>query len=718
MSASKAPTNRHPQFKLRSDLQFVEYAAQASGQLVIKDPVKLEYFQFRDFEAKLLAKLKQPITASQLKQFADDLLRPRAIDLSEIHRFLHRLIRDNLLVAENYSWGANYYRNFRQQKRFHWLRLGTGVLSIRFRGFNPRNFLELLNPLTRYLFHPTLMLVACVMFIVALIAFALNVGQLIGSSSPWLHLDSSRLLVPLGLALITVKILHEFGHALACRSIGRDCHEMGVMLFAFVPCLYCNVSDTWMEPDRKKRMLVSAAGIYVEMLVAIACVPLWLTCNYKPLQFFFLSAIMICSVNTLLINGNPLLRYDGYYVLSDWFGIPNLQSESRKLVGQRIGKLLGVGSRHKTPDRSFWLEIYGVASQLYRWMVLSVIVFAVYTFFCNIDLPNVGLTISFLVVVTAILLPLVLSFRRLMVAGGRQKPNILKPFAVLATIVALVAATSLIPIQTKNYGTGEVIFPPGSIVYASDSGEIQWLADAGSSVQIGQEIAVIANNDLDLKIVEQQQRILKLQLAMEQAKLLQSQGADNSREMVLNTDALASAKRIEAELQQQRDKLTIRALQQGKLTPLPQKTQTSPPFDLTRSNTTLKNSNAGAFVKRSEPIAVISPLDGPTIRLQVSERQARYVEVGQSVRMVIPQLSTEILAAKVTDIGIGESVAQQIASEQNEELSQTEHVTVLAKLDDSTSSPFHQSKVYATILGDKMPIHLLVRRFIRDNFDF
>ena len=116
---------------------------------------------------------------------------------------------------------------------------------------------------------------------------------------------------------------------MSCRSIGRECNEMGVLLLAFIPCLYCNVSDVWMEPKRWKRMLVSSAGIYVEMLIAAICVPLWLMSNSGELQLFWFTLMTICSVNTILINGNPLLRYDGYYLLFDAVGIPNLYMKAQ-----------------------------------------------------------------------------------------------------------------------------------------------------------------------------------------------------------------------------------------------------------------------------------------------------------------------------------------------------------------------------------------------------
>ena len=678
--------------------------------------MKLEFFQFEGFEGKLLAKLRQPISASQLKAFADDLLRPATIELTEINRFLKRLFHDNLLIAENTGWGWNYYRSFSDKQKFNWLRASTGILSIRFRGFNPRALLELLNPITRFLFHPKLIILAGVMFVFALFAFLLNIGQLIGSVDMWSHLSSSRMLIPLGLALVMVKVLHEFGHALACRSVERDCHEMGVMLLAFVPCLYCNVSDVWMEPDRKKRMLVSAAGIYIEMLVAIACVPLWLTCNYQPLQFFFLSAITICSVNTLLINGNPLLRYDGYYLLSDWVGVPNLQTKSRKLLSDRFYRFLSSEQQPSDSNSISWLEIYGIGSQIYRLLVLSLIIGAVYTFFNRIELSNFGLSISFLIVVTTILIPLIYSLRKFFSTGLNGKFNNFKLLIVTSLIAITLIAIANIPVRTSTFGQGEVAFPTGSIVYAGASGQIHWLVAPDSDLNADQEIATIEDHDLELRILDQQQRLAKLQHSLEQSKLLQRQGSDYAREIELNIDALNSAKNIEAELLLQRDELTLRAPIRGRLASLPEAAQQSSTSDLSRTTSTLSPVNREGYVEKSEPVALIAPLEGLTVRIRVSERDARYLSVGQPVRAVVPQMSPDIALGTVTQIGIGESLLRD--GQKSARNDSKDEVTVLARLNNVSSGSFHKSKVYATIMGEKLPVYKIISRFVRDNFDF
>ena len=135
-------------------------------------------------------------------------------------------------------------------------------------------------------------------------------------------------------ALIGTKALHELGHALMCRHFGASCREFGVMVLLFMPTFYCDVSDAWRLPSKWQRILVSAAGMLVELVVAAVATWLWWLSEPGSLNAICLRIMFLCSVSTLLFNANPLLRYDGYYMLSDWLEIPNLWQESRVLWRQ------------------------------------------------------------------------------------------------------------------------------------------------------------------------------------------------------------------------------------------------------------------------------------------------------------------------------------------------------------------------------------------------
>ena len=177
------------------------------------------------------------------------------------------------------------------------------------------------------------------------------------------------------LTMIAVKVFHELGHALACRRFGGECHEMGVMLLAFTPCLYCDVSDSWMFASRWQRIVVAFAGIYVELLVASLAAILWYFSEPGAVHTISLYIILTCTVSTIIINGNPLLRYDGYYVLSDLLGIPNLDEQSRRALWEPVSRWI---SRHDGPAEPLdanrcWLALYAAAATVYRLAVLGII---------------------------------------------------------------------------------------------------------------------------------------------------------------------------------------------------------------------------------------------------------------------------------------------------------------------------------------------------------
>ena len=140
----------------------------------------------------------------------------------------------------------------------------------------------------------------------------------------------------LAAALAGAKVLHEFGHGLACKRFGGECHEMGVMLLVFTPCLYCNVTDSWMLPSKWRRAAIAAAGMYVELALAAGATFLWWFSNPGIVNSLSLNTMFICSVSTLAFNANPLLRYDGYYILSDLLEIHNLRQKADAVIRRAV----------------------------------------------------------------------------------------------------------------------------------------------------------------------------------------------------------------------------------------------------------------------------------------------------------------------------------------------------------------------------------------------
>ncbi|MCP4042407.1 MAG: peptidase M50, partial [Gammaproteobacteria bacterium] len=184
-------------------------------------------------------------------------------------------------------------------------------------------------------------------------------------------------LVSILLVFIAIKTLHEFAHAFAVKMWGGDVHEMGITLLVLAPVPYLDASATWGFRDKHKRMLVGAIGILVELFLAALALFVWLLVEPGPVQDGALNALLVASVSTLLFNANPLLRFDGYYVLQDLIEIPNLYSRSSRyylyLIQRYLFGLDHVHSPATAAGETAWFAIYGLGAFFYRLVILVVI---------------------------------------------------------------------------------------------------------------------------------------------------------------------------------------------------------------------------------------------------------------------------------------------------------------------------------------------------------
>ena len=143
----------------------------------------------------------------------------------------------------------------------------------------------------------------------------------------------------LWVTFVVTKVLHEFGHGFACKHYKGECHSMGVLLLLFTPCFYCDVTDSWMLKNKWQRMTIAAAGMYVELFLASIATFLWWNSSPGLFHHLCFSVMLISSVSTVIFNINPLLRYDGYYIMSDWLEIPNLRTKSSRLFSESLRKV-------------------------------------------------------------------------------------------------------------------------------------------------------------------------------------------------------------------------------------------------------------------------------------------------------------------------------------------------------------------------------------------
>jgi putative peptide zinc metalloprotease protein len=288
------------------------------------------------------------------------------------------------------------------------------------------------------------------------------------------------------LTLVVVKLLHEMGHAFACKHFGRqtgsggEVHQMGVTFLVFTPLPFVDASSVWALRSKWQRIVVGASGMLVELAAAALAAVLWIhTAEGTTLHAMAYNIMFIAGVSSLLFNGNPLLRYDAYYMLLDLIEIPNLESRSRLYLYYLVKRyLFGVRQAHDpshTRGEKGWLVFYAVASTICRVIVFAgIILFLGQTFFAIAVLAAAVMLSGWA------LIPLLNWIRYL---GTSPELNRQRGRAVLtstAAAVALILAVGLVRVPDRCRIEGVVEPSDYSVIHMQTAGFVRRYLDSGT----------------------------------------------------------------------------------------------------------------------------------------------------------------------------------------------------------------------------------------------
>ena len=233
----------------------------------------------------------------------------------------------------------------------------------------PDRLLAGLLPLTGWLFAPWMTVLGLVLIGVGLVAVGTHWDEFIASS----HLIfSPRNWLSMALAWVVLKIVHESGHALVCKRHGGTVREAGLIFILLAPAAFVDVTSSWRFASKWQRIHVAAAGMYVELVLAALAAMVWVQADSMVLRHLLFNMIVMASFSTLAFNANPLMRFDGYYILADLLEIPNLATEGVRFVRQ-LGAYVFYGrmlpSRELRGGRGWVVRIHGLAAWLWRLVV-------------------------------------------------------------------------------------------------------------------------------------------------------------------------------------------------------------------------------------------------------------------------------------------------------------------------------------------------------------
>lgn len=350
---------------VRADLEASRHVFRCRPYYIVRDPLTFQSQRFEPADYAILCRIRPD---ESLGVIFEQLVADGTLTRDDEQRFyefvfsLHRLTFLNLPISDEALLYKRHEARRRQVARQRWL----SVLFLQIPLVNPDSFLRRTLPLASWLFTEAAFAAWCALIVLAgSVAFARS-DELF---QPLTGILASSNLFVMWATLVTLKALHELGHAYACRAFGGHVPEMGVFLILFTPCAYVDATASWGFPSKWHRLVVCLAGMYVESICASIAVFVWAFTEPGLINAIAFNVIFLASTTTILFNINPLMRYDGYYILTDLIETPNLRKRSQDALARFAKRiLLGIAPKQSRSreGRSIGVAVFGAAGAIYK----------------------------------------------------------------------------------------------------------------------------------------------------------------------------------------------------------------------------------------------------------------------------------------------------------------------------------------------------------------
>ncbi|MEE8296966.1 MAG: peptidase M50, partial [Hyphomicrobium sp.] len=486
--------------RLRPHAQVFRQHYRGRRWYVVQNASRSQFFRLSEPAYHFLGMLDARRSVASVWRICLDRLGDDAPTQGEVIKLLGQLYAANMLQVDLPGDTGALFRRYRN-------RIGRDVrsalmspLSVRIPLFDPDHFLEQWAGVVGKLFTPIAGCVWLALIVFALSSLAGRGHALVVSGGDVLSRDN---LVLLYLAFVAVKIVHEFAHGFACKHLGTcngsggQVHMMGIMLLVLMPVPFVDASSAWSFKSRWHRILVAVAGMYAELAIAAFCAVVWVhTAEGTLAHAICFNVMFVASVSTLMFNGNPLLRYDGYFVLSDLLEMPNLAQRSKEYVIHLVKRFAWnvdrtASSAHTQCERK-WLFSYAIGSTVYRVFVC----FSILLFIAD-KLFVAGMILAAAAVFSWVVIPLGRVLKYLLTSSELLG---VRPRAIGSTVAACTLVTTvLFLLPVADYRRAEGIVEPRdlAVIHASVDGFVKTAAHSGSRVDsAGPHLVTTSNREL------------------------------------------------------------------------------------------------------------------------------------------------------------------------------------------------------------------------------
>ncbi|GAA5506853.1 site-2 protease family protein [Novipirellula caenicola] len=508
-----------------------------------------------------------------------------------------------------------------------------------------------------------------IVFWSGLIAAALLLA--LSRSPQWIHglqnlphfLSTTNSLL-IAVTFLATKTVHELSHAVMCRRMGARSKSVGVFLFCGVPSPYCDVTDVWRLPSAISRAAVMLAGIYVELIIAAIATFVWCAANDPAIRLLAMNLMIVCGISTVLFNANPLMRYDGYFVLMDWVRSTNLRREARdcfqatvtsRIAGKAYGRFQRCGVR------GIALSIYHVASLIYRSLILVAIATLILSLAGVVHLRFVAVVVVTLAAAAMILRQIKSSFGILRGEGHWMNVRLWRRFAIVLTMMGFLIAALLLPVPRYRHVEGIVDSADAVNVFLPPDSQINSVAiEVGQHVQADQLIATLTNEHerIEAARLHGELRLAKLRNNLARRNALDRpqvasqwttlQAAETSVEMLLD------------DVHGRLDQTNVVAPVAGTVLPPSPRYESANP-----SSSIWMAGQVGAVAGSRESWCRISPAGQRHAVFRIDARDHDKINQGTQVRIHLQNGATEVFSSEIESVSAIQTDSQSITQEAN-----------------------------------------------------
>lgn len=422
------------------------------------------------------------------------------------------------------------FRRYRNRRKMFWKQRVGSPLSVRIPLWDPDRFLRRTLPWVRPLLGWFGMCIWLVVVGLACVQAGIHwdelTGNIIDKALAPENIVATLFVYPV------IKAFHELGHAYFVRKWGGEVHELGIMFLVFMPVPYVDATAASSFRNKRKRMLVGAAGILIEAFLASLALFVWLSVEPGGVRTVAYSTMLIGGISTVLFNGNPLLRFDGYHIMADTIEVPNLGNRANSflvyLLQKYVLRLRHAQSPVTAPGENFWLPVYGVSALLYRLFIMVAIVLFVATKFFF-----VGVLIAIWSLATVFVVPLWKAARFFVTSPTVNRQRTRATRAGLVGLAVVIAIFGFFPAPLRTQAEGVVWLPDEGMVRAGTAGTVaELLVEPDSVVEAGDPLFQLEDPFLPLRVEVLQSRLEELELTYAFYRNNDQVMAQNTREQI------------------------------------------------------------------------------------------------------------------------------------------------------------------------------------------